>query len=243
MYINVMYLIYYMLKLGTNYGGWSIPKNIKLNKDSIVYSGGVGEDISFDIKLQSKYNSNIFLIDPTIKAVNHFDECKKYFNDKNYKFKGNIQKDYYFQISNENPNINKFTYINLGLWNEKSSLKFYKQSNVNYVSQSLIDGMFTNNYDIVNVDSIKNIMNKYNHKKIDLLKLDIEGAENIVLEQMLNDNIYPNYLCVEFDLLRNRKDFDNSTKNIINKLMLKGYKLLLNDQLNITFELQNLNIY
>ena len=102
--------------------------------------------------------------------------------------------------------------------------------------------MFTNNYDIVNVDSIKNIMNKYNHKKIDLLKLDIEGAENIVLEQMLNDNIYPNYLCVEFDLLRNRKDFDNSTKNIINKLMLKGYKLLLNDQLNITFELQNLNI-
>ena len=98
--------------------------------------------------------------------------------------------------------------------------------------------MFTNNYDIVNVDSIKNIMNKYNHKKIDLLKLDIEGAENIVLEQMLNDNIYPNYLCVEFDLLRNRKDFDNSTKNIINKLMLKGYKLLLNDQLNITFELQ-----
>ena len=51
-----------------------------------------------------------------------------------------------------------------------------------------------------------------------------------------------NYLCVEFDLLRNRKDFDNSTKNIINKLMLKGYKLLLNDQLNITFELQNLNI-
>ena len=103
--------------------------------------------------------------------------------------------------------------------------------------------MFTNNYDIVNVDSIKNIMNKYNHKKIDLLKLDIEGAENIVLEQMLNDNIYPNYLCVEFDLLRNRKDFDNSTKNIINKLMLKGYKLLLNDQLNITFELQNLNIY
>ena len=73
MYINVMYLIYYMLKLGTNYGGWSIPKNIKLNKDSIVYSGGVGEYISFDIKLQSKYNSNIFLIDPTIKAVNHFD--------------------------------------------------------------------------------------------------------------------------------------------------------------------------
>ena len=62
MYINVykcnVFNILYMLKLGTNYGGWSIPKNIKLNKDSIVYSGGVGEDISFDIKLQSKYIFN-----------------------------------------------------------------------------------------------------------------------------------------------------------------------------------------
>ena len=36
-------------------------------------------------------------------------------------------------------------------------------------------------------------MNKFNHKHIDLLKLDIEGAEIKVLEQMFNDNIYPKY--------------------------------------------------
>ena len=63
-----------MKKLGTNYGGWIIPKNISLNENSVVYSGGVGEDISFDIKLQSKYGSNIILIDPTEKAKKHLTE-------------------------------------------------------------------------------------------------------------------------------------------------------------------------
>ena len=35
-----------------------ISKKAELNENSIIYSGGVGEDISFDIKLQSKYNCN-----------------------------------------------------------------------------------------------------------------------------------------------------------------------------------------
>lgn len=62
-----------MEKVGTNYGGWIVPIQMDLNENSIVYSGGVGEDISFDIKLQSKYNSNIILIDPTVKAISHLD--------------------------------------------------------------------------------------------------------------------------------------------------------------------------
>lgn len=225
-----------MLKLGTNYGGWLIPEKNILNKDSIVYSGGVGEDISFDIKLQSKYGCNIVLIDPTQKAINHYEECKKYFNDKKFKFTGGIQKDYYKEIKYEEPNMDKITYINMGLWNKKDTLKFYKQENENYVSKSLIDGMFSKNYDIVEVDSIKNIMKKNNHTQIDLLKLDIEGAENIVLEQMLDDKIYPKYLCIEFDLLINRKDTNNSTKKVIERLINEGYKILVNDRLNITFE-------
>ena len=31
-----------MEKLGTNYGSWYVPKNMNLNENSIVYSGGVG---------------------------------------------------------------------------------------------------------------------------------------------------------------------------------------------------------
>jgi len=59
-----------MEKLGTNYGGWHIPIDIKLDENSIVYSAGVGEDISFDLLLSEKFDCNIVLIDPTKRAKN-----------------------------------------------------------------------------------------------------------------------------------------------------------------------------
>ena len=96
--------------------------------------------------------------------------------------------------------------------------------------------MFGNEYDEVEVDSIKNIMNKYNHSKIDLLKLDIEGSEIDVLNQMLDDEIYPKYLCIEFDLLLKNKDPNQLTQKLVIRLQKNNYKILENKNLNITFE-------
>jgi len=224
-----------MIKLGTNYGGWAIPKNIDLNKDSIIYSGGVGEDISFDLLLSSKYDCNILLIDPTKRAKIHYNEIIDYYKTNVNSFSGDIQKDYLPIIQNLKPNLNKIKYLNIGVWNKEEELKFYKQQNEQYVSQSLINGMFSNNYEIVKTKSIKQIMKENNHTTIDLLKLDIEGAEIKVLEQMVTDKIYPKYLCIEFDLYIKKKDIHNETKNIVNKLLNIGYKVLMNDKMNITF--------
>lgn len=128
-------------------------------------------------------------------------------------------------------------YLNIGLWDKSDKLKFYKQYNENYVSQSLIEGMFTNNFDIVNVDTVKNIMNKLGHDYIDLFKLDIEGAEINVLKKMFDDNIFPKYLCVEFDLLLKNKDPNGLTKELITKIVtMYNYEIIINDNLNITFE-------
>lgn len=171
-----------MEKLGTDYGGWLIPKKISLNENSIVYSGGAGEDISFDLKLQDKYNCWIIIIDPTKRAIKHYEEVKKFYNDNNFKFTGNVQKDYIQNIKNLSVDFNKIIFLDIGLYNKKDLLKFYKQDNPNYVSQSLENNMFGNNYDVVKVDTIKNIMNELNHNNIDLLKLDIEGSECDVLD-------------------------------------------------------------
>ena len=224
-----------MEKLGTNYGGWYVPLNMNLNENSIIYSGGVGEDMSFDLLMQQKYKSTIFLIDPTKKSIKHFEEVKKFYIDKE-KFTGGIQRDYYSCIQSLKPDFDKFQYVNTGLWNCKDTLKFYKQENPECVSQSLIQNMFSNEFDEIEVDSIKNIMDKYNHKTIDLLKLDIEGAEIQTLNQMLDDKIYPKYILVEFDLYLKNKDINKETQQLINRLILKNsYKILKNDNYNITF--------
>lgn len=144
-----------MQKLGTNYGGWYIPNDIKLDENSIVYSAGVGEDISFDLLLSNKYNSNIILIDPTKRAIKHYEEILMYFKTKEWKFSGDIQNDYKEKIIDLKVDFDKITYIEKGLWKEQSKMKFFQQTNPKYVSQSLKKEMFGTNFYEVEVDSIK----------------------------------------------------------------------------------------
>jgi len=114
-----------MEKLGTNYGGWHIPIDIKLDKNSIVYSAGVGEDISFDLLLSDKFDCNIVLIDPTKRAKKHYHEILDYYDSKGWRFSGDIQRDYKGQIEKLNPNFKNIYYVNVGLWDKEGELKFY----------------------------------------------------------------------------------------------------------------------
>lgn len=226
-------------RLGTIYGGWILPKDIELNEDSIVYSAGVGEDISFDMLLSDKYKCNIILIDPTERAKKHYEEVVYYYEKIKWKMSGDIQKDYYGIMYPLKPDLTKVTYVDKGLWDKETTLKFYKQTNEQYVSQSFIEGMFGNNYDEVDVDTLKNIMEKNNHKKIDILKLDIEGAELNVLNNMIDENIFPKYICVEFDLYLKGKDKENKTQKVIEKLKSYNYKIIANERGNVTFKMND----
>ena len=95
--------------------------------------------------------------------------------------------------------------------------------------------MYSDNYEYVEVDSIKNIMAELNHTHIDCLKLDIEGSEIVVLKQMLEDKIFPTILCVEFDLLLKNVDSKNETLGIILELMKAEYKMIDNNNWNCVF--------
>jgi FkbM family methyltransferase len=224
-----------MKRFGTKYGGWNIPIDINLTSESIIYSAGVGEDISFDILIQEAYNSNIILIDPTNRAKKHYEEIQDFYKTSKPNFTGDIQNDYIKMIENSKPNFLKFNYIQKGLWLSNNILKFYKPSNDKYVSHTLIENMYSNNYEIVEVDSIKNIMKSLNHTYIDVLKLDIEGSEIVVLNQMLNDNIFPKYICIEFDLHLKKCDHKNETSSIITRLIELNYIMLENDNWNCIF--------
>ena len=67
-------------------------------------------------------------------------------------------------------------------------------------------------------------MKNLGHSGIDLLKIDIEGAEYLALENFLSDNIYPKQLLVEFHH-RMKGVGIKKTQNMIRLLTENGYEI------------------
>lgn len=60
-------------RLGTAYGGWSFIATPDLNGCTVL-SCGVGEDMSFDVEFAATFGASIVLVDPTPRAVTHFNQ-------------------------------------------------------------------------------------------------------------------------------------------------------------------------
>jgi FkbM family methyltransferase len=193
------------ITLGNDYGGKGILDLPSLNNAKII-SCGLGEDASFDVEFANKYNATVVIVDPTPRAIDHYNTIIEKIKNKGQKLANfrteNILKESYdlSETKEKQLVLEKFA-----LWTEKTTLNFYLPINKNHVSHSIVNFqnsyVMDNEYDHIKVKTItiSEIMDKHNINKIELLKLDIEGAEIEVLEKMLLDQIYPNQICVEFD--------------------------------------------
>ncbi|MCX6262782.1 MAG: hypothetical protein NTY95_18425, partial [Bacteroidia bacterium] len=54
---------------GNRYGGFYVCPEF-LNRNSIIYSFGIGEDISFDKAMIENHDCQVFGFDPTPKSIN-----------------------------------------------------------------------------------------------------------------------------------------------------------------------------
>jgi len=222
-YINFRYY-FKTIFLGSNYGGWAIYNNINLYRSTVI-SAGLGEDASFDLELSSKYNCKILFIDPTPRSITHYYNIKKNINKKrkiNYpKNTGNMPIESYdlSKIKKSNLLIAKYA-----LWkSNKKKLKFYMPDNNTNVSHSLIYKRSKYFINVVSI-SLKKIIERYKIKKIELLKMDIEGSENIVIKNMIKDRIFPNQILIEIEDLHKINLINLKKFNKLNNLLIKnGY--------------------
>ena len=183
-------------KIGTKYGGWVIPTDW-LDENSICYCAGVGEDISFDLGLIERYDCEVFAFDPTPRAIEH---VKK--NIVGY-------KNYFF--------------MDIGLWDVDEKVKFYAPTNPDHVSHSILNLQKTDAYFEADCKRLSSIMQLYGHAKLDLLKIDIEGAEYRVIESIIDDKLDINIICVEYDEVYHPLD-NGSIKRIKDSLRgLRNY--------------------
>ena len=109
-------------------------------------------------------------------------------------------------------------------------MKFYKPLNTDYVSHSIVEGMTGDEFIHIPVKKIRTIMNQLGHTHIDLLKIDIEGYECDVIDDMIKEQIFPLYLSVDFDLGWNGNKICDKERcfETIQKLIKHGYKIMHN---------------
>lgn len=159
-----------LVRLGSDYGGWTIPTDL-VESSWVCYSGGVGNDITFDVALIERFGCEVEAFDPTPSSVEH--------------------------VGVAAAGEPRFHFHPWGVWSEDTTLRFYEPeySNTNFSAINLHD---TDGFFEAPCRSLPSIMRELGHDRIDLLKLDIEGAEYEVLDALIGDDIRPTVLCVEF---------------------------------------------
>ncbi len=189
-----------------NIGNYLLNKKL-LNNSSIIYSFGIGENLNFEKKVSDLYDCKVYCFDPTSLAINF--------------------------IKNEKFNKNNIFFEPYGIWIEDGKVKFYEQEiNQDGNTGGSITNLFeTENYTLLDCYKLSTLMKKNNHSKIDVIKLDIEGACIEVMNNFLKDNILPNQIVAEFEYSEtdniDEKDFviwSNKVKNIITHLREKDFK-------------------
>ena len=157
------------LRLGTEYGGWTINPAL-LDPSSIVYSAGVGEDISFDLALIERFGTTIHAFDPTPRSLA------------------------WLKSQRLPPS---FVIHGYGLAKTEGDLTFNTPKNPAHVSLSILDNHSTSQITLP-VRKLGSVMKELGHSHLDLLKMDIEGSEYGVIEDLVASAIPIRQLLVEY---------------------------------------------
>jgi FkbM family methyltransferase len=184
------------VRIGTPYGGWIVPEN-QLNDQSVCYLVGAGEDVSFDIGLTAKYGCPAHIFDPTPRAIQHVEQLKANLLT-GAKTACATSPDGFYPIYP--PELSAQLHMHpYGIWNEDTVLRFFSPPNAAYVSHSIVNLQQSEHFIEVPVKTLKTVMQELGHTRINLLKIDIEGAEYQVIESIIQDKIDIETLCIEFD--------------------------------------------
>ena len=213
-------------KIGNDYSFCMVPQN-SLSEASIVYSFGAGEDIHSDISLIRKYGCSVCIFDPTPKAITHFKELRDHtFQGKKY----NCESGLAYDVSKAE--IQRVKYEEIALWKEDSTLKFFLPQDPNHVSCSINNIQNTDAYVEVEANRLSSIMKKMGHSHIDYLKLDIEGAEFEVLENIVEEGLEIGAIYLEYHYNEINKPIKNIRRinKSLNMLLLSGYQVIHNDR-------------
>ena len=160
-----------LVRLGSAYGGWWVPR-LAVTEGGVAYCAGAGEDVTFDLALHAA-GFRVRTFDPTPRAIAHVESVR--------------------------PHDARFVFVPIGWWESEATLRFYAPRNADHVSHSALNLQETDEYFEAEVKTVAAHARDIGDSQIDLIKMDVEGAETRVIRSLLEDGPLPRVLCVEFD--------------------------------------------
>ncbi len=188
------------LTFGKRYADWTFCPD-HLDELSVIYSFGVGEDVSFDLKLIEHFNLHIQAFDPSPRSI-------KWVQEQNF--------------------TEAFHFHPFGLAAQDGSITFSEpaQAGINSlrISDTAGEGDAGAKTHVLPVHRLSTIMKKLGHERIDIIKMDIEGAEYAAINDIIDSSLPVSQILIEF-----HHRFQNigieATRRAISKLNNAGYRI------------------
>ena len=216
----------HMRQIGSHRHPYFVPEKL-LNVDSIAYCIGAGEDISFDTELKILYDCTVVILDPTPYGINHFDKLKDC-TARGIRLtldEGHLVPFTYRITARQ---LDDIRFLPIGVWSEKTVLRFHDPQMDNYASYSVV--LFTDSDKVIEapVDRLGAILRSQGHDHVDLVKIEIEGAEYTVIDTIIEDKLDIDLIVVEFDEVWNPRNigFHFRIKRSCRKLRDAGYVMI-----------------
>jgi FkbM family methyltransferase len=176
------------VSLGSDYGGWTFFPDT-LSASSIVYSCGVGTDASFDRAVIERYNVSVFAFDPTPQSIEWVSQQKW---------------------------PSQFTFAPYGIAATDGEALFYSPRKDGLGSHSLLPlGQKSTPAISVQMRRLGTLALTLGHTRIDMLKMDIEGAEYDVIQDILSTSwLTINQILIEFHHYLPQLSADHTNKAV-----------------------------
>jgi FkbM family methyltransferase len=176
-------------------GSWMIACD-GLNARTVIYTFGIGEDISCERELIARYGLTVYAFDPTPNAL--------------------------AWLAN-NPVPSSFVFHPFAVADYDGTAHFAPPM-PGYISFSMVRGGGQGDAIVAPVRRMKTLQQDLGLQAPDLLKMDIEGAEYAVLEDVIATGYRPAQILVEFHH-RYRETGARKTREAIALLRQAGYRV------------------
>jgi len=142
-----------------------------LSSSSIVYSAGIGDDVSFEMDVIKHFGASVFCFEPSPESILWIEKYNLPVELKLFPF---------------------------GVSDHDGEILLYRSDSIEDDTWSICRKKHSLEPFEATVMRISSIMKDLGHARIDLLKMNIEGSEYAVIQDLIDSEIKPDQIIIEF---------------------------------------------